>query len=331
VISVLLPYRDASATLAEALQSLLADTSVPFELIAVNDGSTDAGPSLVASIAARDPRVVSLSTSGVGIPRALLRGMEAARGAFIARMDADDISLPGRLARSRAMLEQDGRLGVVGTQVEAFPEGAIGEGMRRYVAWLNELLSPEEHDRDLFVESPLCHPSVMLRRSALEDAGGYRDPPWAEDYDLWLRLAERGHKIAKVPAILLRWRHREDRATRTDPRYSLARFDAAKAHYLAPRLSRMGRPFAVWGAGKTGKRIARALAQHGARAEAFIDIDPRKIGRVARGAPIIAPLSLARGRFTVVVAVGARGARELIRAQLTAAGFTEGADYVCAS
>jgi glycosyltransferase involved in cell wall biosynthesis len=331
MISVLLPYRDASATLPEALQSLLDDTAVPFELLAINDGSTDGGPALVTALAARDPRVIPVSTSGVGIPRALARGLESARGAFIARMDADDISLPGRLARSRDLLERDGRLGVVGTQVEAFPQGAVGEGMRRYVDWLNALITPEDHDRDLFVESPLCHPSVMLRRSALEDAGGYRDPAWAEDYDLWLRLAERGHKLAKVPALLLRWRHREDRATLRDARYSLAQFDAAKAHYLAPRLLRMERPVAVWGAGKTGKRIARALARSGARAEAFIDIDPRKIGRLARGAPIVEPAALLSGQFTVVVAVGARGARGLIRAHLTGAGFAEGVDYICAS
>jgi glycosyltransferase involved in cell wall biosynthesis len=331
VISVLLPYRDASSTLLEALHSLLDDHSVPFEIIAVNDGSTDAGPSLVAAMAARDPRVVPVATSGVGIPRALAHGFEVAHGHFIARMDADDVSLPGRLLRSRALLEQDGRLGAVGTQVEAFPEAEVGEGMRCYVAWLNTLLTPEDHDRDLFVESPLCHPSVMLRRSALEDAGGYREPPWAEDYDLWLRLASRGYKLAKVPASLLRWRHSRDRATLSDPRYSLAQFDAAKAHYLAPRLALLGRPLAIWGAGKTGRRFARALAQRGAHAEMFIDIDPRKIGRVARGAPIVAPAALERGRHTVVVAVGARGARALIRGHLRAEGFIEGADYICAS
>lgn len=331
MISVLLPYRDASATLAEALGSLLADHSVPFEVIAVNDGSTDAGPAIVAALAAQDARVVPLSTSGVGIARALAAGLSVARGAFIGRMDADDISLPGRLLRSRALLEQDARLGAVGTLVEAFPEAEVGDGMRLYVSWLNTLLSPEDHARDLFVEAPLCHPSVMLRRSALLEAGGYRDVPWAEDYDLWLRLDERGYRLAKVPEVLLRWRHRQGRATMSDPRYGLARFDDAKAHYLAPRLARMGRPIAVWGAGKTGKRISRALARCGAQAEVFIDIDPRKIGGVARGAPIIAPEALPRGRHTVVVAVGARGGRAIVRARLDAAGFKEGTDYLCAS
>ena len=89
--------------------------------------------------------------------------------------------------------------------------------------------------------------------------------------------------------------------------------------------------FAVWGAGPTGKRLARALERHGRRAERFVDIDPRKIGRIARGAPIVSPDGLERGAHTIVVAVGARGARDLIRAHLREVGFVEGDDYLCAS
>jgi GT2 family glycosyltransferase len=285
----------------------------------------------VARIAARDGRVVRLSTGGVGIAGALAAAAAAARGELLGRMDADDVSLPGRLAAQAAVLDGDARLGAVGTLVEAFPDEAVGEGMRCYVAWLNALVSPESHDRDLFVESPLCHPSVMMRREALERAGGYREVPWAEDYDLWLRLHAAGYRIAKVPAVLLRWRQHARRATLCDPRYGLARFDLLKARYLAPRLRQMARPLAVWGAGKTGKHLARALGYEGVRAELFVDIDPRKIGRTARGAPIVAPEALPRGEHTVVVAVGTRGARGLVRGWLDAAGFVEGVDYVCAA
>src|SRR5262249_47537899 len=154
--------------------------------------------------------------------------------------------------------------------------------------------------------------SVMIRRSALDEAGGFCDVPWAEDYDLWLRIAARGFGIAKVPRVLFRWRHHAARATLRDPRYARARFHDARARYLAPVLLRMGRPVAVWGAGKTGKRLARALGREGVRADVFIDIDPLKIGRPARGAIIATPDALVRGRHTVVVAVGARGAREIV-------------------
>jgi hypothetical protein len=170
-----------------------------------------------------------------------------------------------------------------------------------------------------------------MRREALAAAGGYREGPWPEDYDLWLRHHAAGWKLAKVPATLLRWRQHPRRVTVTDPRCALDRFDALKGRYLGPRVARAGRPLAVWGAGKTGKRIGRALRDNGVPPELYVDIDPRKIGRLARGAPVVAPAELPLGRYTVVVAVGARGAREVVRGRLDAAGFVEGEDYVCAS
>ena len=154
---------------------------------------------------------------------------------------------------------------------------------------------------------------------------------WAEDYDLWLRLVEAGHRLAKVPVVLLRWRHSAGRATFSDERYSVARFVEAKAEFLARRLRRDARALAIWGAGPTGKHLARALESHGVTVTRFIDIDPRKIGGVARGVPIVAPVSLRPGEETVVVAVGARGAREAIRGALLARGFAEGRDFICAA
>lgn len=351
LVSVVLPYRDAGETIDEALESLLSQRGVRLEVVAVDDRSGDDGPARVLRARRGDDRIRMVEAGGEGgIVGALRAGLIAARGDFIARMDADDISLPERLALQRDALLADPALGAVGTQVEAFPEEAVGGGMRRYVAWQNAIITPEEHAREIFIESPLCHPSVMMRRSALDRAGGYREGPWPEDYDLWLRLDALGLRLAKVPQVLLRWRHRVGRATFSDPRYAIARFIEAKCHYLAPRLAALevagagagaggeseragegARRLVVWGAGKTGRAVARSLANAGARASLFIDIDPRKIGRTAQGAPIAAPAELARGRHFVVVAVGARGARELIRAHLDGAGFREGVDYLCAA
>ncbi|UQA63480.1 glycosyltransferase [Polyangium aurulentum] len=332
LVSVLLPYRNAALTLAEALGSILEERAVTLELVAIDDGSTDEGPRIVAEAARGDARVVPIATGGVGIARALAAGHAASRGAFVARMDADDISLPGRLPRQVALLGEDERLGVVGVQVEPFPEEAVGEGLWRYVAWQNAIVTPEDHAREIFVEAPICHPSVMLRREALEAVGGFREVTWAEDYDLWLRLHTQGFRMAKVPEVLFRWRHHPGRATFRDERYAIVRFLEAKAHYLAPIVrASEGRALAVWGAGPTGKRLARMLADRGAPAALFVDIDPRKIGRTARGAPITAASALDPRRHFVVVAVGARGARDEIRPSLASLGFVEGRDFVCAS
>ncbi len=335
MLSVVVPFRDAGETVAEALGTVLEERAVPLEVLAIDDGSTDAGPSIVSAFSAADPRVRLLRSPGRGIVAALQHGLERARFPFVARMDADDLSLPGRFPAQLDALARDPRVAAIGTRVEGFPAEDVGEGSRVYLEWLNGILTPEEHARELFVESPLCHPTVVMRREALLAIGGYRDFDGPEDYDLWLRLDAAGHALAKVDEVLLRWRHHRRRMTLRDGasggKLSLDGFARAKAPFLAARLARLGRPFAIWGAGKTGRRLARALEAHGARPTRFLDIDPRKIGGVARGARIDPPDPLVRGRETIVVAVGARGARALVRARLHAASFVEGHDFVCAS
>jgi len=330
-VSVVLPYRNASSTLHEALESVLAQSEVPLELIAIDDASQDDGPEIVRAASRRDERVVAVSAPGQGIAVALGVGLDAAQSEMIARMDADDVCRPGRFAKQLDALGRHSSWGLLGTQVAATPASAVGEGLRRYVAWQNEIISPEDHRRELFVESPLCHPSVMIPRRVLDDVGPWRQTDGPEDYDLWLRIAAAGYAMAKVPEVLLDWRHVEGRATFSDPRYEISRFTEAKAPHLARLLLASGRPVVVWGAGQTGKRAARALEPHGVRAARFVDIDSKKIGRTARGAPIVAPSDLKRGDDTVVVAVGARGARQQVRSWLTERQFVETVDFWCAA
>ena len=349
-IAVLLPYRargaGASSALREAMESVLADLDAHDELVAIDDGSDEEARHLVEARASLDARVIAIATDGsaerpAGIVAALTLGLGAARGDLVGRMDADDISLPGRFAAQRALLDGDPELGAVGAQVELFP--APGPGMQRYVAWQNTLVSREDHARAIFVESPLCHPSTLLRRTALDAVGGYREMAWATDYDLWLRLDAAGWGLAKVPRVLFRWRISASSMTWTHPKNAPARFVEARACFLAPRLgARVDeagglQPFLVWGAGQTGRRLARALEAHGLYASAFVDIDPRKVGRTARGAPIIdAAEGIERARAQspsalVVVAVGEPGARDLVRARLASAGLREGESFVCAA
>ncbi|PKN49669.1 MAG: glycosyl transferase [Deltaproteobacteria bacterium HGW-Deltaproteobacteria-20] len=328
LVSVLLPYRNVAATIEQALDSILAQSYPHLEVCAVDDGSSDDGPSRVAQRARRDPRVHCLATGGLGLVPALQHALAASHGTLVARMDGDDVSLPTRIERQVALLRDDPTLGVVGVRVEGFPEEALGEGMRQYIAWQNGLITTQQHTREMFVEAPLCHPTALLRRDVLEAVGGWQDVRGPEDYDLWLRLDAAGWKIAKVPEVLFRWRHRPGRATFADGRYALERFRETKAGYLARRVRALGSPMIVWGAGPTGKRLARELESHALRPSFFVDIDPRKIGRTARGVPIRSADMLRVGEGTVVVAVGARGARDLIRSALAPRGFLEGEHYL---
>lgn len=333
-VSVLLPVHNGEATLVEALDSLSAQSLEDHEVVVVDDGSTDGTARLLAG--RRDARLRVVTTSHVGLVRALNLGLAECRADYVARMDADDISLPDRLRRQWQAMEADADLSVCGTWVEAFPAEDVAEGFRLYVEWQNSLSRHEEICREIFVESPLVHPSVMLRRRQLLDTGGYQDRGWAEDYDLWLRCHLAGLRFGKVTETLLRWREHNERATRTDGRYSVDNFLRAKAHYLArgPLMHRRG--LIVWGAGRTGRRLGRYLTEAGRAPDLYVDIAPARIGSTVRDVPIVGPDDVAAAwqrldEPLLLAAVASRGARDLIRAQLDALNLREGVDYLCAA
>ncbi len=325
LVSVLLPCRDVEETLDQALVSLAAQTLTSLEIIAVDDGSKDRTAELLAGWARRDPRIRPVSTGRRGLVAALSTAAAQARGRLLARMDADDIADVARLERQVAFLDANPDTAACGTGVRYFPRRLVRDGARRYERWINSTVQPSEIERELFVECPIPHPTLMLRRSAFDRVGGYRDPGWPEDYDLVLRLWEAQYGLGKVPDVLLAWRERPDRLSRTDTRYSADAFRQCKVHYLGRRIG--GRPIVVWGAGPVGKAFARALRQEGHEIVAFIDLDPRKIGQEIYGAPVIHPTAVGEHRDAyIVAAVGAAEAREEIRAALYDAGFREPKD-----
>jgi glycosyltransferase involved in cell wall biosynthesis len=341
-VSILMPVRDAECWLGEALDSIAAQTLDDWELLAVDDGSRDASRRTLEAAARADRRIRVLETvaGARGIVPALNTGLTAARARYLARMDADDVAHPERLRRQLRALDAEPTWFGVSCRVRALPTGALRDGMRRYLAWQNSLLDPEELARDRFVESPLVHPSVMLRTEVLRGRlGGWHDTAWPEDWDLFQRAFEQHLRIARVPEVLMSWRLHADQATRKSPRYSEESFLAARAHYLARWLERRthGRPLWLLGAGAAGKRLARALADRGAEPAGFVDVDPRKIGgRVRHGErawPIIAMTEMfaARPRPFAVSTVGRRGGREDVRALLTGEGWRESTDFVVAA
>jgi glycosyltransferase involved in cell wall biosynthesis len=324
-MSVLLPARNASATVREAVASMLAqEDAPPFELICVDDASTDATPDILAALAREDSRIRIVQGQGRGLVSALNLGLRHCRGELIARMDADDLAHPRRLELQAEMLAADPKLAAVGSLVDCFP---LSPGLSRLESWLNETVTAEQCANARFIEAPLVHPSTTFRREALQD--GWRDNGWPEDWDLLLRLHEQGWQLAKVPRKLLRWRDSDERLTRTGPAYAAAQLVKLRAHYLA-RGPLKGRRFAIWGAGPTGKRLARELEAYGLRPVAFYDVDRKK--RIARDVPVLREDALpAPGETFLLGAVGAAGAREEIRSVLRPRGFREGPDLLFAA
>jgi glycosyltransferase involved in cell wall biosynthesis len=331
-VSVLLPVRDALPHIEACIRSVERQSFVDFEVMVVDDGSTDGSGARLDAWARSDPRVVVLHRQAVGLVAALNAGLEVCRSQIVARMDADDAAHPRRLEEQVRLLDRHPEVGVASCMVRHVPVHGVGEGARLYARWLNHLLTHADIMRERFVESPIAHPSAAIRRGLLERVGGYRDVGWPEDYDLWLRLAEAGAVFAKVPKVLYFWRDHADRLTRRDGRYAKEAFLRCKAHFLARGPLAGGRRAVVWGAGPTGRRLARALEGKCVRVAAFIDIDPAKVGRVVRGVALHAPEEL-EGLLgpdaVVLAAVASRGAREEIRERLRGLGLVEGEGFWC--
>jgi glycosyltransferase involved in cell wall biosynthesis len=214
-VSVVLPVRDGERFVREAIDSVLAQTLGDFELIVVDDGSAD-GTWLVLD-GLSDPRVRVLRRPREGLVPALRAGVAETQAEYVARMDADDVSEPERLQREVELLERRPRVGMVATWTTVIDED--GQELRRVVL-------PSEHvdlARRLLLRNPFQHGAVLLRRAALEDAGGYRPDYGAnEDYDLWRRLA-RSWELACIPEALYRYRVHSAAVTRTDPCRELER------------------------------------------------------------------------------------------------------------
>jgi glycosyltransferase involved in cell wall biosynthesis len=330
-LSVLLPFRNAAATIEEALDSTLAQTLRDFEIVSVDDGSSDRSRAIVERFASKDRRLKVIDSPGRGLVAALNGGLAATTTEFVARMDADDIMLPERLRLQSEFLRDHPDVAVVGCQVEVFPDERIGSGYREYVRWQNLCVTSEEIADNIYVESPFAHPSVTLRREAIVAAGGYQDGDFPEDYELWLRLNAMGHRMAKIPELLLRWRESSDRTSRVDGRYSRGAFDRLRAEYLArdPRLH--AQPLVYWGAGRKTRLREKLLIERGFPPTAWIDIDPKKIGRTVGGVEVHPPEWLVgrEPRPLVLVYVTNHGARKEIAARLDSYGYRVAVDYLC--
>jgi glycosyltransferase involved in cell wall biosynthesis len=327
-----MPCHDAEETLDETLNSLFEQMLRDFEIIAVDDGSTDNTLGLLKRWARQDPRLKVIHREHGGIIQALNAGLSHCRAPIVARMDADDWAYPARLSKQVSYLQDHPEIAAVGCLVEGFPEKDVRGGFQRYIEWLNRLVEPEDIAREIYIESPLVHPSVTARRVWLVQVGGYQERGWPEDYDLWLRMHLQGARFAKVPETLLKWREHPGRLTRVDSRYSVKNFLRAKAFYLCQGPLANRDAVIIWGAGQMGRRVSKHLQREGAALAAFVDIDPKKIGRRKRGCPIVPPDSLQEvwdryQRPVILAAVGARNARRLIRERLTEMGFQEARDW----
>lgn len=201
-VSVVMPVHNAERYLEEAAESILGQAFPAFELLLVENGSTDSSGAICERLAARDPRVRVITLSQRGFTAALNAGLAATQAKYVARMDADDVSHPTRLALQVDYLDAHPECVAVGAAIEVIDEDRVQIAHRTYFETHDEIMTALLNGHS----STLAHPVVMMRRDALTTAGGYDAEHWpSEDLALWFRLAELG-KLANLPATLLKYR-----------------------------------------------------------------------------------------------------------------------------
>ncbi|MEM6829072.1 MAG: glycosyltransferase family 2 protein [Bacteroidota bacterium] len=326
LVSVVLPFLNAQFTLSRSVASILNQSYRHFELILVDNGSTDSGALMARGFAKKDARVTLLTENQKGVVFAANEGIRHAKGKYIARMDADDFSHPDRLKQQVQFLENHPDTEVV-SGIISYGGSEVNGGFVRYIDWLNSIKTREDISLNQFVEYPLANPSLMMKRELFQTYGNYRSGSFPEDYEFFLRLQANGVKMGKVSQVVLEWSDLPNRLTRTHSSYTNEAFYLIKAAYLAKwlkkRHSRIPNVF-VWGAGKESKKRSRLLHRFGIDISGYIDI--KKSADTVFYQDIGAPNDL-----FILSYVANWGAREEIRTFLNKRDFVEGTHYlICA-
>jgi glycosyltransferase involved in cell wall biosynthesis len=328
MISILMPVFNAENTLAECLDSIFRQTIQDFEIIAVDDFSTDKSLAVLQSY--NDSRIRTVENKEKGIVTALNLGLQHCRSDLVARMDADDVMYAERLKKQFDFLNKHADITLCATQARKFPEEIIKCGYVEYMRWQNACLTKQDIENQIYIESPFAHPSVMFRKNRIIEQGGYKNGDFPEDYELWLRLFHAGESMMKLDEVLLDWRESDDRLSRTSERYSETAFEKLRAEYLAKDVRLHNREIVFWGAGRKTRRRMQYLIDQGIKPIAWVDIDNKKVGREYLGARTFLPewLKQRNKKHFVLNCVRNHGAREYCRQFLDSAGYEMGRDYL---
>lgn len=264
LISILIPVYNAAPFLEECMTSILAQSETNWELIVVDDFSTDESLSILKKYEAEDSRIRAFQNTSKGIIAALRLAYAHSNGNFITRMDADDIMYADKLKRLKDALTKKGK-GYVATGFVTYfhTDGEIGDGYKKYEDWLNHLTATASNFSEIYKECVIPSPCWLVYREDLEKCGTFKPNTYPEDYDLCFRFYENGLKVVGVKELLHHWRDHSDRTSRNSPTYANNQYLSLKVPYFVNLDYQANRPLVLWGAGKKGKTIAKILAAKG--------------------------------------------------------------------
>lgn len=257
-----MPIKNAEKYLKECLQSIENQTFTNWELIAVNDNSTDNTSTILKNFAKNNYKIKILNNNGNGIIDALKLAYKNCKGNYITRMDADDLMHPKKIELLFENLKKVGEGLVATALVKYFAENEVKNGYKKYESWLNNLSLQENNFDEIYKECVIPSPCWMMHKSDFEKCNAFNSEIYPEDYDLCFRFYEQKMKITSVKKVLHFWRDYENRTSRTDNNYADNRFLDLKLFYFLKLNYNKNKTLFIWGAGKKGKTIAKKLKEN---------------------------------------------------------------------
>ena len=278
LVSILIPFKNTEAFLADCLQSVLNQSYKNWELIIIDDASTDVSYNIAKKFANNDERIILLKNSGSGIINALQLAFKHSKGEFITRMDSDDMMRPNKLEVLVNNLLEHGKQHIAVGLVNYFSEEGIKDGYKRYEIWLNNLTKTGNNYSEIYKECVIPSPNWMVHRSDLIACDAFNSNTYPEDYDLAFRFYKHGLKCIPCNDVLHDWRDYNTRTSRTHKHYAENHFIPLKLNYFLKLDYNTNKMLVVWGAGNKGKTISKLLIEKNVPFEWICD-NPNKIGR----------------------------------------------------
>ncbi len=282
LVSILIPFKNTERFLYDCLDSVCSQTYQNWEVLAVDDHSSDTSRSLVESLSEEETRIKVFNNKGTGIIHALRTAYGKSTGQLITRMDSDDIMSADKLRVMVDSLLEHGKGHLAVGQVKYFSDQGIGDGYARYEKWLNALTETASNFSEIYTECVIPSPCWMAFRENLDSCDAFTPDRYPEDYDLAFRFYEKGLKCIPCDQVLHDWRDYDTRTSRTSEHYAQNYFLDIKLHYFLKLDYNPDRPLTVWGAGKKGKEIVKGLQKQNIPFQWLCD-NPKKIGKEIYG------------------------------------------------
>ncbi|NQV52583.1 MAG: glycosyltransferase family 2 protein [Flavobacteriales bacterium] len=278
LVSIIMAAKDTAPYLRECLDSIIAQTYSNWELIAVNDHSSDATPDILQEYANKDQRIQVVHSKRSLLIPALKEGYAFAAGELINRMDSDDRMPHDKIEVLVREWLKVGKGHIIAGGTEHFvDEGEVGGGFLRYEQWLNRIAREQLHWQEIYRECVIPSHCWIIHRDDFEASDGFNPEVYPEDYDLCFRFYRQKLRVIGIDKVLHHWRDRSERISRTWDEYQDNRYYAMKLRYFFELDRDDNRPLVLWGAGRNGKDLAKLmLAQE--RHFHWVCDNPKKIG-----------------------------------------------------